>query len=315
MPITPQDIQSKQFHVRMRGFDVDEVDKFLEKIAEEFLILTLENKQIIEKVESMEKEIANFRNKEQTFQNAILSAQRISDEMQEKSRQEAEKTLTLARKESEELQARVREEAEALQERAHKEASEMKRNARAEASRLESDARARIAHLTSEVNTLIGMKDRITNDLRALLGNYLQKINEAVPETLNTLEELPEPEFSGRSAGDFSLSADDREDDLGDLYEKIDLPDDTFSSQDEETEIAAPEPQELGLDDLEPLGLEDEEEPGTMVAVQIDGDEGFDQDPDISIPDLDGEMLFSLDDPLDELEPSVRISPEKNIDR
>ena len=35
MTITPQDIQSKQFHVRMRGFDVDEVDKFLEKVAEE----------------------------------------------------------------------------------------------------------------------------------------------------------------------------------------------------------------------------------------------------------------------------------------
>ena len=50
MTITAQDIQSKQFHVRMRGFDVDEVDKFLEKIAEEFLIITLENKQILEKI-------------------------------------------------------------------------------------------------------------------------------------------------------------------------------------------------------------------------------------------------------------------------
>ncbi|MFN2368859.1 MAG: DivIVA domain-containing protein, partial [Desulfurivibrionaceae bacterium] len=86
MTITPQDIQAKQFHTRMRGFDMDEVDKFLETVAEEFLVVTLENKQLLEKVETMNKELANFRNKEQAFQSAILSAQRISDEMQAKSR-------------------------------------------------------------------------------------------------------------------------------------------------------------------------------------------------------------------------------------
>ena len=110
MAITPQDIQSKQFHVRMRGFDVDEVDKFLEKVAEELLIITLENKQILEKIESMEKELANFRNKEQAFQTAILSAQKISDELQTKSRQKANERIDEAKAEADELRSVARDE-------------------------------------------------------------------------------------------------------------------------------------------------------------------------------------------------------------
>ncbi len=310
MPITPQDIQSKQFHVRMRGFDVDEVDKFLEKIAEEFLILTLESKQVMEKVESLEKEIANFRNKEQTFQNAILSAQRISDEMQEKSRVEAENTLTMAKQESEELHAKIRVEAEALQEKAVKEASAMKENAEAEASRLESDAKTQIHDLTSEVNNLIEMRDQITDDLKQLLGNYMQKVSEGVPKSLNNLEKLPIPELP--EAGDQGTKIAAPDDDLGDLYEMIELPDDIDSTQGEDTPVNTMEPEELGLEDIEPLGLDGDEDGGTKVAIQVDDDDDFDEDPDISIPDLEGDMLFSLDDPLDELEPSVTISPEEN---
>lgn len=298
----------------MRGFDVDEVDKFLEKIAEEFLILTLENKQIMEKVESLEKEISNFRNKEQTFQNAILSAQRISDEMQEKSRLEADNTLTLAKQESEELLERIGQEAEAIQEKAVREANELKQNAEAEAARIESEAKTQIHDLTNEVNNLIEMRDRVTDDMKQLLGNYLQKISEGIPEDLGSLEKLPEPEVPQPAA----VSEDSEsinpapDDDFGDLYEKIDLPDEAFSLQGDATPVKTTEPEELGLEDIEPLGLDEDEDHSARVAIQVEEDDDFDQDPDISIPDLEGDMLFSLDDPLDELEPSVTISPDEN---
>ncbi len=315
MPITPQDIQSKQFHVRMRGFDVDEVDKFLEKIAEEFLILTLENKQIMEKVESLEKEVANFRNKEQTFQNAILSAQRISDEMQEKSRIEAENTLTLAKQESEELHSRIKEEADALQERAAQEAQQLRARAESEAARMEDEARTQIHDLTLEVNTLIEMRDRITDDMKQLLSDYMQRINEGVPANLKGLEKLPEPKRPDprsfeEETGTRIASPDD---DLDDLYEKIDLPEEGVVIEGGPVTEDDIQPEELGLDDLEPFDLGDEDDSETKMADQDDA--SFDGDPDISIPDLDGDMLFSLDDPLDDLEPSVTISPEENIDR
>ena len=43
MRITPLDIQQKQFATRLRGFDMEEVDSFLELIREEMEELLREN--------------------------------------------------------------------------------------------------------------------------------------------------------------------------------------------------------------------------------------------------------------------------------
>ncbi|MEN8231921.1 MAG: DivIVA domain-containing protein [Thermodesulfobacteriota bacterium] len=50
MKITPQDIIEKEFRIKFRGFDMAEVDTFLEEMAENFLKLTEENIRLNEKV-------------------------------------------------------------------------------------------------------------------------------------------------------------------------------------------------------------------------------------------------------------------------
>ena len=50
MKITPQDIIDKEFRVKFRGFDMVEVDTFLEEVAENFFKLNEENTRLNEKV-------------------------------------------------------------------------------------------------------------------------------------------------------------------------------------------------------------------------------------------------------------------------
>jgi len=50
MKITPQDIIDKEFRVKFRGFDMVEVDTFLEEVAENFFTLTEENTLLNEKI-------------------------------------------------------------------------------------------------------------------------------------------------------------------------------------------------------------------------------------------------------------------------
>ena len=310
MTITPQDIQSKQFHVRLRGFDVDEVDKFLEKIAEEFLILSMEHKQAMERISALDKEVANFRNKEQAFQNAILSAQKISDEMQGKSRREAEETLEKAQEEAAELEARSREEAEALLSRAALEAEEIKEKALAQARSLVENSSSRMLELTNEINHLISMKERILGDLRQLLEGYRQHLEEGIPAGLENLEPLPKPrpldefmetssaeadEQSGESpsAGGEAASASLNEEDMEYLYEKIDLPEARLEKQAEATAAEIEEEMAtLELADIEALELEDDQGHEEIV-ISRETDLNFETD--IAIPDLGEEMLFSLE--------------------
>lgn len=304
MTITPQDIQAKQFHTRMRGFDMDEVDNFLETVAEEFLVLSMENKQLQEKIAGMEKELANYRNKEQAFQSAILSAQRISDEMQAKSKREAEEIVATATKTAEETEERVRREVDELVETSRQEAELLRSNAESEARQVLEDSKREHRELTANINRLIEIKDRIMSDLRQLLTNYLDRIDESVPTGLNALEPLPIDDEEG-SAGPAPeatapeaepLAGDDlNEDDLEDLYEKIDLSDriETGAPADEH-------PATLDLSDIEPLDSEDGEDLAPSIPVNETGQ--------------GEELLFSLDDPLDDLEPSISINQEDKGD-
>lgn len=57
MKITPQDIIDREFRVKFRGFDMAEVDAFLEEVAESLFRLTEENTQLHEKVAALQQEL------------------------------------------------------------------------------------------------------------------------------------------------------------------------------------------------------------------------------------------------------------------
>ncbi|MDX2434485.1 MAG: DivIVA domain-containing protein [Desulfobacterales bacterium] len=57
MKITPQDIIDKEFRVKFRGFDMVEVDTFLEEVAEIFFKLNEENTRLNEKVLTLQENI------------------------------------------------------------------------------------------------------------------------------------------------------------------------------------------------------------------------------------------------------------------
>jgi len=57
MRITPQDIIDKEFRVKFRGFDMAEVDSFLEEVAENLFKLTEENSELNEKVLALQQDL------------------------------------------------------------------------------------------------------------------------------------------------------------------------------------------------------------------------------------------------------------------
>ena len=57
MKITPLDIRQQQFSVRFRGFDAEEVDTFLEMIADEYETVIEENRKLKEEIEKKDRDI------------------------------------------------------------------------------------------------------------------------------------------------------------------------------------------------------------------------------------------------------------------
>ena len=103
MKITPLDIQQQQFKTRFRGFDIREVDAFLEQIAETFESLQKSNQNLSDEVRRLEVEIQGYRKREETFKRALLNSQTVLDQMKDNARKSAELIIAEAEVKAEKI--------------------------------------------------------------------------------------------------------------------------------------------------------------------------------------------------------------------
>ena len=90
MRITPMDIRQQQFTVKMfRGFDVQEVDTFLEDVAQDYEALMRENTLLKEQLQVLEDRTRGLEERERVLQQTLVTTQRLTEEMKESARREA----------------------------------------------------------------------------------------------------------------------------------------------------------------------------------------------------------------------------------
>lgn len=90
MKLTPLDIRHKEFRRAMRGYSDEEVDVFLDEVADEFERLFQENMEFRERVEQLVEQVHEHELLKETLQKTLVSAQQQSDEMRANARKEAE---------------------------------------------------------------------------------------------------------------------------------------------------------------------------------------------------------------------------------
>ncbi|WPC40959.1 DivIVA domain-containing protein [Clostridium sp. JS66] len=93
MKITSMDITEKEFRKVLRGYSVEEVDDFLDKIAEEYEVLYKENSNYKEKLSGIQEKIEHYNKMENTIQNTLLLAQNASEQARENAKKESELIL------------------------------------------------------------------------------------------------------------------------------------------------------------------------------------------------------------------------------
>jgi len=103
MKITPLDIQQQQFKTRFRGFDIREVDAFLEQMADAFETLQKDNQNRSEAVRRLELEIQGYKKREETFKRALLNSQKVLDQMKDNARKSAELIIAEAEVKAEKI--------------------------------------------------------------------------------------------------------------------------------------------------------------------------------------------------------------------
>ena len=80
MKITPIDIQQMVFQVKFRGYDRDEVNRFLEELALTVENANRENSLLREKLTATEQQVTDLRRTEATLSNTLVSAQTLAED-------------------------------------------------------------------------------------------------------------------------------------------------------------------------------------------------------------------------------------------
>ena len=123
MKITPLDIQQQQFKTRFRGFDVREVDAFLEQMADSFESLQGENKRLQQEIRRLQVEGQGYREREEGFKRAMLNSQKVLEQMKQNARKSAELVVAEAEVKAEKILNRAQNRLAQL----HEDIAELKR--------------------------------------------------------------------------------------------------------------------------------------------------------------------------------------------
>ncbi len=103
MRITPLDIQQKQFKVKFRGFDMEEVYSFLEMIRESLEEILKENSMLKEKVTILENQLEEYRKIEQSIRDTLITAQKLVEDYKANAKKEAELIIKEAELKAEQI--------------------------------------------------------------------------------------------------------------------------------------------------------------------------------------------------------------------
>ena len=103
MNLTPLDILQRKFVKRWRGFEPQEVKDFLEIIAGELEDLIRENRFLEEELKKANNTLASYRERENTLKETMITAQKVTQDMKNNVKKEAEITLSEANIEAERI--------------------------------------------------------------------------------------------------------------------------------------------------------------------------------------------------------------------
>ena len=96
--LTPLEIENKKFSKQMvNGYNVEEVDEFLDLLTVDYERMYKENSEAREKIEQLTGDLAHYKTIESTLQSTLMMAQSTAEEVKNVAKQQAEQIVEDAR--------------------------------------------------------------------------------------------------------------------------------------------------------------------------------------------------------------------------
>ncbi len=101
--ITAQDIENKAFERAGKGYNMEQVDEFLDELAAAFTAMSKENASLKGKMKMLVQKVDEYRETEDSMRLALLSAQKLSSQIEAEAREKADSVVAEAQQYAERL--------------------------------------------------------------------------------------------------------------------------------------------------------------------------------------------------------------------
>ncbi|MDP8952308.1 MAG: DivIVA domain-containing protein [Actinomycetota bacterium] len=155
MAIRPTDIRRKEFKSGIRGYDANQVDDFLDAVADEFERNFAENQRLSEEITNLRGRLEQFEQLEDSIRASIVHAEEVSRDLRQNANKEAELIIREA------------------QEQAH---------------RTLADSSGRVERVQESYEALQQAKQEFANEFRYLLKSFLAVMDNADIATAKEIE-------------------------------------------------------------------------------------------------------------------------------
>ncbi|WP_413627080.1 DivIVA domain-containing protein [Fructilactobacillus vespulae] len=114
MVLSAEDIHMKKFTTKMRGYNIDEVNDFLDQVVKDYQILKDENEQLKTSLDKNVKELSYYNDLKNSLNSSILVAQEAADNVKKQSTRDAEEIIATAKDKANHVMETAKAEAEQL---------------------------------------------------------------------------------------------------------------------------------------------------------------------------------------------------------
>ncbi|HEX9889942.1 MAG TPA: DivIVA domain-containing protein [Nitriliruptorales bacterium] len=164
--LTPDEIASRQFLVSLRGYDRDEVDRFLEQVADTLAALQRQIRDLEDQAEAASARVPALRDAPTDVTPAGATAVATPHEAFKALGEETTRILVAAEESGRSIKQKAEERAQQELETARREARDEVESARRTASKVVSDAERRRNQIAEDARALEAVRDRLADQLR-----------------------------------------------------------------------------------------------------------------------------------------------------
>ncbi|MHA8110013.1 DivIVA domain-containing protein [Lactobacillaceae bacterium Melli_B4] len=162
MVLSPQDIHNKEFSVKMRGYNIDQVNDFLDQIIKDYQITIKQNDDLRAALNDTQGQLKHFNDLQNSLNQSILVAQQAADQVKNNANNEAQVTIDNANQQ-----------AQSILSDANQQANEKINTANQHANEIISAATKQTSQLSSEISTLKQSTQMFRNKLTTMLKSQL----------------------------------------------------------------------------------------------------------------------------------------------